>query len=125
MKETEFQDLPISNSLDRYLKNTTREDFSFWGDKIPYIKFPDNLKIKIIPPFAGAVIRFRAADLEEKASVSVYLDCYDTLGCYGKPYWEIYPVDGDIFRCDMEDVNTLINTIDKALKQQIEDNNKQ
>ena len=52
--------------------------------------------------------------------ISCYLDCYDELGYYGSPYCEIYPYtyeDGttDVFRCDMEDTNTLIMKIEEEL----------
>ena len=41
----------------------------------------------------------------------------DNLGCHGSPYWEIYPfgVQKNTFRCDMEDTNELINSIELAL----------
>lgn len=51
---------------------------------------------------------------------SIYLDCYGRLGCYGSPYWEVYPYEGDVFRCDMSDAEGLLNaiahTISKAQK---------
>ena len=105
--------------FDRITRNTTREDHAEWGDKIPYIKFPDTFKVKVLPAFGGAVARFRVSDLEEKASVSVYLDCYDALGCYREPYWEVYPIDEDTFRCDMADTDSLIKEISRSLEQQL------
>jgi hypothetical protein len=88
-------------------------EHSKWTKEIPYISFPPDWKVKIIPPFGGAVIRF----LIEKNGiiVSVYLDCYDNLGCHGAPYWEVYPYDGDIYRCDMEDTKSLISAITYTL----------
>ena len=89
-----------------------------WRLEIPFINFPRNWEIKIIPPFSGAVIRFivKRKDSTVSNTISVYLDCYDVLGCYNKPYWEIYPYDNDVFRCDMNDVETLIKAIKHALK---------
>lgn len=107
------------NSLiNRVIKNTTKKDYREWSDKIPYIKFPDNLKVKVIPPFMGAVIRFLVSDLEEKVRVSVYLDCYDAIGCYGKPYWEICPINRDIFRYDIADTKNLIKGILRSIEEQ-------
>jgi len=63
-----------------------------WAKEIPFINWPSNWSIKAIPPFCGAVIRYRIVDNENpENSVSVYLDCYDALGCVGSPYWEVYP----------------------------------
>ena len=58
-----------------------------WRDKIPTLQFPDGWKVRIIPPFVGATVRFVAE------GISVYLDCHDSLGCVGEPYWEIHPAD--------------------------------
>lgn len=84
-----------------------------WSEEIPFINFPNDWKIKIIPPFAGAVVRFRIE--KNNAAVSVYLDCYDHLGCYGEPYWEIYPYNEDTFRCDMKDTDSLLKAIEETL----------
>lgn len=53
-----------------------------------------------------------------KAFVSVYLDCFDNLGVYGEPYWEVYPYDDDIYRCDMKDTKKLLRAINHSIKQQ-------
>ena len=90
-------------------------EYGKWGAEIPYITFPTDWQVKIIPPFGGAVVRFRVrkGDVE----VSVYLDCYDNLGCYGKPYWEVHPHDDDVFRCDMEDTEALLKAISESINQ--------
>jgi hypothetical protein len=87
-----------------------------WVKEIPYIQFPSDWKVKITPPFAGAVVRFRVQ--KNDAKVSVYLDCYDRLGCYGSPYWEVCPHDGDVFRCDMSDTESLLNAIAHSISEQ-------
>jgi hypothetical protein len=50
-----------------------------WREQIPFINFPSDWTIQICPPFSGAVVRFRVK--KDKAHVSIYLDCYDNLGC--------------------------------------------
>jgi hypothetical protein len=86
-----------------------------WIKEIPYIQFPADWKVQITPPFAGAVVRFRVQ--KDDMEVSVYLDCYDMLGCYGSPYWEVYPYEGDVFRCDMSDTESLLNAISHSLSE--------
>jgi len=86
------------------------EEWAKWRDKIPQIQFPNDWKVRIIPPLARAVIRFHVND------ISIYLDCYDNLGCVGEPYWEIYPAaDGDCERFLMADVTGLLDGIKRAL----------
>lgn len=84
-----------------------------WRNEIPYLQFPIDYKVKIIPPFGGAVVRFLIEKNGKK--VSVYLDCYNKLGCYGEPYWEIYPHEEDVFRCDMNDTDSLMKAIEQSL----------
>lgn len=89
-----------------------------WVLLIPYLQFGDGYKIKIVPPFGGAVIRFIVK--KGKKQVSVYLDCYQSLGYYGSsgndPYWEIYPgLLGDCERFAMENSKGLIRRIKRLL----------
>jgi len=76
-----------------------------WVEEIPPIHFKENWNVRIIPPFNGAIIRFVVN------GVSVYLDCYDILGSFGGPYWEVYPYKGDTYRCKMNDVDELLQAI--------------
>lgn len=86
-------------------------------EKIPCLKFPSDYEVKIIPPMAGAIIRFHIK--KGKALVSVYLDFYDMLGYYGSPYWEIYPYkDGDTYRCGLNDTDELLEAIEESLEKQ-------
>lgn len=87
-----------------------------WFKEIPYLKFDPSWRVKIIPGFAGAVIRFRVQ--KGDAEVSIYLDCYDQLGFVGAPYWEVYPVDGDVHRCLMNDTKELMEAIDQSITEQ-------
>ena len=88
-----------------------------WISEIPYIKFPNDLEVQIIPPFTGAIVRFRVKHKDGDKSLSVYLDGYDILGCCGKPYWEIYPYENDVFRCGMHDIDELVEKIQEELEQ--------
>lgn len=90
-----------------------RMEHSKWIKEIPYIQFPSDWSVQITPPFAQAVVRFRVKS--KGADISVYLDCYDHLGCVGQPYWEIYPHDGDVYRCLLNETEDLINQIQYAI----------
>jgi hypothetical protein len=91
-------------------------EYRKWCGKIPHITFPNDWKVQVIPPFRGAVVRFKIK--KGDANVSIYLDCYDRLGCYGQPYWEVYPHENDVFRCDMEDTETLLKAIAESIAEQ-------
>jgi len=79
-------------------------------EHIPYIQFPSDWKVKVIPPFADAVVRF-IVKLPCGADKSIYLDSRESLGYYGSPYWEVYKYRGDVGRCDRDDVNELLRMI--------------
>jgi hypothetical protein len=84
-----------------------------WSSKIPFLPFVEGLKIKSIPPFSRAIIRYCVTDLEERFWASVYLDGYDHLGCYGEPYWEVYfpKCDEEPVRFDLKDVDEMMDYI--------------
>jgi len=92
--------------------------WDYWRDLIPYLSFPDNWEVQIIPPFSGAIVRFRVCKKGSDHWVSIYLDCYDVLGCYNGPYWEIYPHKGDTYRVSMSDSEELIKRIEEALSEE-------
>jgi len=92
------------------------ENWRDWIQKIPFITFPDDWQIQIIPPFASAMARFRVKKGDDY--ISVYLDVYENLGYFGgEPYWEIYPYDDDTYRVAMNDTDELIKRISEALEQ--------
>lgn len=96
-----------------------------WAKDIPSIKFPPHWNIKIIPPFAGAMCRFTVKRDNSENIISVYLDCYDTLGIMEEPYWEIHPSsDGDCQRFLMNDIEGLLQGISEALGEVSEGDNK-
>lgn len=86
-----------------------------WAQEIPYLKFPSEWMVKIIPPFGGASARFMVK-LGEK-EVSIYLDCYSNLGNIGgDPYWEIYPnIEDDNERFLLGEENLMMVAISLAL----------
>lgn len=82
-----------------------------WTDEIPFIKFPKDWEVKIIPPFAGAVVRF-LVNTPKRKRISVYLDCYENLGYFGGPHWEVYPdKDDNNARFAMSDTEGLLKCI--------------
>ena len=93
-------------------------EYDRWYVEIPYIRFPAAWEVQIIPPFRGAVVRFKVRNARGR-EISVYLDCYDTLGCYGSPYWEIFPAaDNDIARYAMNDIDGLLKGLKAAMRRQ-------
>ena len=102
------------NLLSRY-SIEQEEDWRGWIDKIPFIKFPRSWMVQVIPPFAGALVRFRIKRKDSKHFVSVYLDGFENLGFHaGTPYWEVYPIGGDVEKCDMNDTKKLLRLIQVA-----------
>jgi len=87
-----------------------------WEKEIPYIPLKQGWKIKVIPPFGSVIVRFMIS--KDDVVVSVYLDCYDKMGCMDKkPYWEICPSeDGGCQRFWMNEVNELSDGINRSIK---------
>lgn len=92
--------------------HSQKDEWHKWMAEIPFIDFPAGWKVKIVPPFAGAVVRFHIRLPDMNDVVSVYLDCYQRLGFYsGFPYWEVYPYKSDIGRCGINEVEELVKMI--------------
>ena len=100
------------SGFDRY-KIEDEEKWREWAGKVPAISFDSAWNIKVIPPFAGAMARF-IVEANGK-SASVYLDCYNALGYMEAPYWEVYPVDDDTGRCNINDTDELIALIRRSV----------
>ena len=94
------------------------EEWHKWCKEIPALSFQNDWNVTVIPPFGGAIVRFVVSSKESGGRVSVYLDCFDRLGCCGAPYWEIYPYDDDVARYEMADAQGLISGIASSLEQQ-------
>jgi len=102
-----FYDLTYTDVEKEYRKH---------DDTAGLIEFPAECKVKIIPPFGGAMGRFRVYSPDESSSVSVYMDCHDNLGYVGQPYWEIYPnKNDDCSRFLMGDELLMIQEIKESL----------
>lgn len=88
---------------------------------MPYIRFPRDWEVAIIPPFSGAVARFWVR--KGAGHVSVYADFYERLGCWAEPHWEIYPdAEGDNARFSIAtDTDAMLAAIAKSLAKQIRD----
>lgn len=110
LDEKEMKDLMIPIEYGRLMEHEK------WIKEIPYLDFKRDWRVQVSPPFAGAVVRFRVKRGE--ADVSVYLDCYDKLGYFGSPYWEVYPYNDDTFRCGINETEELIKAIEVSLKEQ-------
>lgn len=94
------------------------ENKEHWRERIneiPFLRFPQDWMIKIIPPFGGAMARFIVEKQEKR--ISVYLDFDNALGWCKRPYWEIYPFEGDVYRCGINETQELIEAIAKALNE--------
>lgn len=99
------------------------EDAERWREAIgiaPVLHFPRGWGVKVIPPFAGALMRFIV--YKGEANVSVYADYHEALGYFGEPHWEIYPgPSGENDRYALADTETLIREIGKSLAKQNRD----
>lgn len=73
-------------------KVESNEGWRNWCKEAPWLQFPPELEVKLLPPFGGAMARFMARFPDSENHVSVYWDCHDTLGAMDEPYWELYPV---------------------------------
>lgn len=118
MKMEIFEKLMVSSSVYREIDT----------DQIPFIPFKPDWKVKIIPPFGGATMRFLVERGDKK--ISVYCDHFGILGLYFDPdgnevpYWEMYPrtyldadgsEHGDVMRFAMKDVDKLVDHIEREL----------
>lgn len=105
--------------MKNYVQRVTIEAEQKWieeGERIPFIQFPAEWKVQVIPPFGDAAVRFRVL-LPSGKKKSVYLDVRSSLGFFGDsmevptPYWEVYPYRGDVIRCHRESVELLLSYI--------------
>lgn len=105
--------------MNQYLNRLKIEADQHWigeQEHIPFIQFPADWKVQIIPPFGDAVARFRV-ELPSGKRKSVYLDVRSSLGYFGAdldaptPYWEVYPYRGDTARCHRWNVPLLLTYI--------------
>lgn len=87
-------------------------------DLVPAIKRPHNLDVAAVPPFGGALVRYRVT--KGRAQVSIYFDGHDALGCVGKPYWEIHPgAEDETERFLMHETDELVSAVKTAIRRQL------
>lgn len=96
--------------------------FREYIDKMPFLNFPPKWEVSIIPPFAGAMVRFRARLKGHGKTgpwVSVYFDAHENLGYCGGPHWEIYPnKDGESERFLLGEEKQMLEAIGISLSRQ-------
>jgi hypothetical protein len=86
------------------------EGWREYAKRMPWIKFPADWQVAVIPPFAGALARFRVK-LPSGTEKSIYFDAHEALGYFGAPYWEVHPYQGDVGRCEMTNTDELLRMI--------------
>jgi hypothetical protein len=89
------------------------EDWRGLTERVPFFQLPPGYAIAVIPPFHGAVARFHIRRPDGVVK-SIYLDAFQRLGFWpdGGPYWEVYPVDGDVGRCHIYDTDMLLRYLE-------------
>ena len=105
----------MSKRIEQCIARLKIEEQQNWRDEIghvPFIQFPADWHVQVIPPFHDAVVRFRVK-LPNGDVKSIYLDRRNTLGYweYDEPYWEVYPYRRDVGRCGMQEIDELLRMI--------------
>lgn len=108
--------------MNRHWKLTAEMEEKFewrrWCKEIPFLNFDKDWSVQVIPPFAGAVVRFVVKKKRSTKTVSVYMDGYENLGYFGEPHWEIYPDDeGNNARFALNDTKNLLKAIKRSLEE--------
>jgi hypothetical protein len=107
--------------IETYHKRYEVEREQKWREEIstlPFIQFPSDWSIQVIPPFGDAVVRFRVR-LPSGKEKSIYLDKRNSLGYWDEPdqaYWEVYPYQGDVGRCGINEIDVLLEMIGDETK---------
>jgi hypothetical protein len=108
----------VDEAVEEKLKRYHVEQEQDWKgeiNRIPWLHFRGDWQVRIIPPFGDAVIRFQVI-LPSGVLKSVYMDSRHSLGIWGnldtcEPYWEVYPYQGDVGRCALDDTIMLMEMI--------------
>lgn len=96
------------------------ENWRDYSNLVPELNLDSEWRIKILPPWGGALIRFIIS--YKDCTVSTYFDAHNRLGCMLEPYWEIYPNrDGECSRFLIKESDQLVDAIRESLIQQIYD----
>jgi hypothetical protein len=104
----------VAKKLERY-NVENEQDWRGEIVRIPWLHFRGDWQVRIIPPFGDAVIRFQVI-LPSGTMKSIFMDSRNSLGIWGglnhpEPYWEVYPYQGDVGRCDLADTIMLMEMI--------------
>jgi hypothetical protein len=108
----------ISGLLDRHMLSARMAvafEWDKWVRDLPFLEFPSHWRVKIVPPYFGAIIRFYVDD-KRGGCVSVYLDGCNHLGYGPHPYWEAYAIDGGAKRFLVGEVEVLFSAINEELE---------
>jgi len=85
--------------------------------EIPWLSFPRGFSVKPIFPALGAYARILVCMVKNPENgVSIYLDTKDMLGCMGRPYWEVYAIDGNTQRFFLSESDELVAAVVKELR---------
>lgn len=111
--------MTTKDRIDSITKRNEVEQEEDWDELqklIPFLQFENHWKVKIIPPFHGAIARFTIENGDQY--VSVYLDWFNRLAYMSGPYWEVYSrKTGECERFLLNETEQLMAYI----KQQLED----
>ncbi len=106
-------------NIDTMMARWKAEEVDDWRGlcrSIPPFQFPPHWTVKMQMPFGGAAARFLVC-LDNEKFISVYFDALDSLGHFGKPYWELCEnEDGDTERYAAGDEKGLIKAINRIIK---------
>jgi hypothetical protein len=104
----------VAKKLERY-NVENEQDWRGEIVRIPWLHFRGDWQVRIIPPFGDAVVRFQVI-LPSGTLKSIFMDSRNSLGTWGsltevEPYWEVYPYQGDVGRCALDDTIMLMEMI--------------
>ena len=107
-------DTEVTKKLERY-NVENEQDWRGEIVRIPWLHFRGDWQVRIIPPFGDAVVRFQVI-LPSGTLKSIFMDSRNSLGIWGgittpEPYWEVYPYQGDVGRCALDDTIMLMEMI--------------
>ncbi len=90
-----------------------------WVKELPYLDFHKDWLVRAVPAFHTGIIRYSIKHKKiPNSHVSIYFDAYERAGFMSKPYWEVYPYNGDCFRCYMHETDLLLKAIKQSFKEQ-------
>jgi hypothetical protein len=107
LKELLSEDMTITI---KRLRVEKEQDWVASNNNVPILTIPEGVKIQILMPTNNATVRFFAF-LPDGTRKSIYWDDKGALAAMDKPYWEVYPVNGDVSRHYADDEDGLWEAI--------------